>query len=236
MTAPFWMRGALKWTFFSLKVVGPDWSKRPSCTSLLFQFQLQRFYYFKTLCARNYGYSRCATDKPVTGRSSEGPVLWRIRKTLDIRHSTSVAFTDVESFKLSDKRAREDRWGRQETTYSSILCLLIFSRSPSRDPEIDRSASRWRMSQFQKCIWRTQEGESLVAVTVSDVSVHDLWKTQIKAWKQHFVFCHERRVNTNSSLFLKPQISFWHSSPGVVPQISPSRTLGPTPPTSLWPL
>lgn len=172
-------------------------------------------------------------DVPQINQWLDGPlkdaVLWRIQKTLDIRHSSSVAFTDVESFKLSDKRAREDRWGRQETTYSSILCLLIFSRSPSHDPEIDRSASRWRMSQFQKCIWRTQEGESLVAVAVSDVSVHDLWKTQIKAWKQHFVFCHERRVNTNSSLFLKPQISFWHSSPGVVLQISPSRMSGPTP-------
>lgn len=171
----------------------------PSCTSLLFlNFNCKGSIISKEHCV--HGIMGIA-DVPQIDQWLDGPlkdaVLWRIRKTLDIRHSTSVAFTDVESFKLSDKRAREDRWGRQETTYSSILCLLIFSRSPSRDPEIDRSASRWRMSPFQKCIWRTQEGESLVAVAVSDVSVHDLWKTQIKAWKQHFVFCHERRVNTN---------------------------------------
>lgn len=85
-------------------------------------------------------------DVPQINQWPDGPlkdtVLRRIRKTLDICHnSTLVAFTDVESFKLSDKRVREERWGRQETTYSAILCLLIFPHSPPRDPEIDRCAS-----------------------------------------------------------------------------------------------
>lgn len=45
----------------------------PSCI-LLIPFELKRFYYFKrSLCARySGGYSRCATQKPVTGQSFEG--------------------------------------------------------------------------------------------------------------------------------------------------------------------
>lgn len=62
-----------------------------------------------------------------------------------------------------------------------------------------------------------------------------IWKTQIKARKQHFVFCHEQRANTNSLFFLKPQITFWHSSPGVVLQLGPSRTSGPTSPPHCGP-
>lgn len=113
--------------------------------------------------------------------------------------------------------------------YSAIFCLLIFSRSPSRDPEIDRSAltdvsiPKMHLEDVGggKTCWSGCEWCVCVFTAV-------IWKTPIKAWKQHFVFCHERRAITNSLLFSKPQITFLTEQPGCFP--------GPTRPPGWGPL
>lgn len=69
MTAPFWMRGTLKWTFFSLKIVGPDWSKCRPVPLFFFNFNRKGSVISKEHCV--HGIMGIA-DKPVTGRSSEG--------------------------------------------------------------------------------------------------------------------------------------------------------------------
>lgn len=54
-----------------------------------------------------------------------------------------------------------------------------------------------------------------------------IWKTQIKAWKQRFVFCHERRANANSLLFLNPQITFLTQQSRCSPAAWPVQDVGP---------
>lgn len=91
--------------------------------------------------------------------SSESEGLCPVENSEGSGHLTSpsVAFTDVESIRL-----RDNLWGRTDGRDKRLYLFHYFlsphfPRSPSCDPEIDRSASRWRMSQFRKCIWRTKD-------------------------------------------------------------------------------
>lgn len=169
MTAPVLMRGALKWTFFCCSRL----IEMPSCTSLLFQLQLSRFSYFKrTLCAQYYGYSSCPTDKLVAGSSSEGRCP--VENPENSEHLSQQPFGGLCRHRILQTEWQTCEGGQMGKTTDYLFQYFVpphFPCSPSRDPEINRSASRWRMSQFQECIWKTQEGERLVGVAVSDACV-----------------------------------------------------------------
>lgn len=192
-----------------------------ACTSIYIIYSSFK----RTLCAQYY---RCAKDKKVLFVKKS--VLWRGRKNLDIwivlqQPSLMLSPSDW----VTNMRGRTD--GQDKRLY--LFHYFVpphFPRSPSRDPEIDCDASCWRMSQFRNCIWGTREGRSLLEWPwMSRVCEAAIWKTQIKGWKQHFVFCHERRANANSLLFIKAQITVRHNSSDVLLRF---RTTS-APPTAL---
>lgn len=141
-------------------------------------------------------------------------------------NSPLVAFTDVESIRLSDKCSREDRWARQETLLISLFSVSSFP--PFSFPWPGNRSPRVTLTDVSipKMHLEDAGGERLVGVAVSEVRAATC-EAQCKGWKPHFVFCHERRANTNSLLLIKPQITAWHNSSDAVhiQHVSPPPTV-----------
>lgn len=165
-------------------------------------------------------HGHCIKDKPGSGQFSVWRALyWRGEE--DSRHLNSLLAAWRRILQIEWQTCNGGQMSKtRDSTYFTILCLLISSVLLPVTPKsiaarhVDGCLNSENASGGHgrgRTCWSGREWGVCLCACVR-VRAAAIWKTQIKGWKQHFVFCQEWRSNTNSLLFIKPQITIWHSS------------------------